>query len=122
MFIFRISFIMKDLRRFVLGILMRLLYWQWVHFSRAMLMIGVLIEELVIECLGENGHKMFMEDEAENESEDSPSDGNAFDDTRKTEQMEDFDEDSAEGIVDYLSDLEAKEQFEEGMDSQSDSY
>jgi hypothetical protein len=120
MFTFRIFFIMKDLRKFVLGISMRLLSWQWVRFYLAILMIGVLVEELVTECLGENGHKMFMEDNAENEYEESPLDGDAFDDTREAQHMEIFDEDSAEDIVDYPSDLETKEQFEEDMDSQSD--
>ena len=57
------------------------------------------------ECLGENGHKMFMEDE--DEYEESALNGAIINDNRGTqERVEDLEEVSQEEIAGYPSDFE----------------
>jgi hypothetical protein len=120
MFMLRIFFITRDLRRFVPGSLTRLPCWPWVSLLLVRLTVGVLVEELVSDCLGENGHKIFMEDE--DEYEESGLDGDIINDNRGTqERMEELEEDSQEEIAGYPSDFAEKPEFDDDeLGSQSD--
>lgn len=46
--------------------LMRLRYWLWVQASIGESDLGIIVEELVGECLGEQGYKLFASNEADN--------------------------------------------------------
>jgi hypothetical protein len=84
------------------------------------LTVGVLVEELVSECLGENGHKIFIEDEDEDEYEESGLDGAIINDNRGTqERAEDLEEESQEEIAGSPSEFE-KPEFDDDLGSQSD--